>query len=204
MSLEYNMNKRGPITDPCGTPHEIVIVSDLTAIYPGPNAVWHIDGYDKLAPYGIYIHSCVDGFSRKIIWLNAYKTNKDPKVIVGYYMEAIQTSLKGPQIIRADRGTENSLICRVQRFLRRNHDDGHAAENSFRYGTSTTNQRIEWSWGMNRKHGIQFWMNLFQELKESFHFSGDFLDKSLIRYFFIKMVQVIIRLCLTKYIISMK
>ena len=25
-------------------------------INPGPNATWHIDGYDKLAKYGMYIH----------------------------------------------------------------------------------------------------------------------------------------------------
>ena len=27
----------------------------------GPNHVWHLDGYDKLAPFGLYIHGCVDG-----------------------------------------------------------------------------------------------------------------------------------------------
>ncbi len=25
---------------------------------PGPNEVWHIDGYDKLKPFGICIHGC--------------------------------------------------------------------------------------------------------------------------------------------------
>ena len=29
MSLEYNMNKRGPSTDPCGTPKDIISVSEL-------------------------------------------------------------------------------------------------------------------------------------------------------------------------------
>ena len=27
----------------------------------GPNYLWHTDGYDKLKPYGITIHGCVDG-----------------------------------------------------------------------------------------------------------------------------------------------
>ena len=30
----------------------------------GPNFAWHVDGYDKLKPYGFPIHGCVDGFSR--------------------------------------------------------------------------------------------------------------------------------------------
>ncbi len=27
----------------------------------GPNYLWHTDGYDKLKPYGIAIHVCIDG-----------------------------------------------------------------------------------------------------------------------------------------------
>ncbi|KAK0140079.1 hypothetical protein N1851_023010 [Merluccius polli] len=45
----------------------------------GPNFIWHLDGYDKLKPYGICINGCIDGFSRKMIWLNAYTTNSDPR-----------------------------------------------------------------------------------------------------------------------------
>ena len=34
---------------------------------PGPNAVWHADGYDKLKPYGFPIHGCIDGWSQKLL-----------------------------------------------------------------------------------------------------------------------------------------
>jgi len=27
----------------------------------GPNYVWHVDGCDKLCPYGFEIHGCIDG-----------------------------------------------------------------------------------------------------------------------------------------------
>lgn len=27
----------------------------------GPNYTWHLDGYDKLKPYGFCIHGCMDG-----------------------------------------------------------------------------------------------------------------------------------------------
>lgn len=29
--------------------------------FQGPNFVWHMDGYDKLSPYGLAIHGCIDG-----------------------------------------------------------------------------------------------------------------------------------------------
>ena len=38
----------------------------------GPNALWHMDSYDKLKPYGIAINGCIDGFSRHIMWMEAY------------------------------------------------------------------------------------------------------------------------------------
>ena len=37
----------------------------------GPDFMWHLDGYDKLKPYGFPIHGAIDGFSRKVLWLSA-------------------------------------------------------------------------------------------------------------------------------------
>ncbi|KAJ8311347.1 hypothetical protein KUTeg_010702 [Tegillarca granosa] len=73
------------------------------ASYPtGPNFLWHIDGYDKLKPYAIAIHGCIDGFSQHIIWLQAKNTNKDPRVVARYYIDAIEHANGNPMKIRAD------------------------------------------------------------------------------------------------------
>ncbi len=80
----------------------------------GPNFCWHIDGNDKLLPYGFAIHGCIDGyvvdfynthdtskfnlatnylynsFSRKILWLEVSSTNKNSSVIAGYYLKAVE------------------------------------------------------------------------------------------------------------------
>ena len=32
-------------------------------ITKGPNHLWHIDGYDKLKPFGFCIHGAIHGFS---------------------------------------------------------------------------------------------------------------------------------------------
>ena len=47
---------------------------------PGPNFLWHIDGWDKLKPYGFDIHGCMDGFSRRLLWLEVRSTNKNPTI----------------------------------------------------------------------------------------------------------------------------
>ena len=50
-------------------------------ITPGPNFLWHVDSWDKPAHFGIFIHGAVDGFSRRILWLEANSTNKNPDVL---------------------------------------------------------------------------------------------------------------------------
>lgn len=157
----------------------------------GPNYVWHMDSYDKLKPFGICINGSIDGFSRKIIWLNAYYTSSDPKVIAGYYTEVVE-KLKGTaRIIRADNGTENTHVRDLQRLLRRDGQDAFGGMRSFLSGRSTMNQRIEYWWAFLRKECTDFWLNLFLTLKHSGNFDGDFVDRNLLLFCFLGLVQVI-------------
>ena len=71
-----------------------------------PNYQWHIDGYDKLRPFGFFIHGCIEGFSRKILWLEVAESNHDPKLIANYFVNSITAIKAIPAGTRADRGTE--------------------------------------------------------------------------------------------------
>ena len=53
----------------------------------GPNHLWDIDGYDKLKPFGFCIHGAIDGFSRRILWLDVGYTNNYPTVISQNYVD---------------------------------------------------------------------------------------------------------------------
>ena len=112
-------------------------------VAPGPNVIWHIDGYDKLKPYGFCIHGAIDGYSRRILWLEVGSTNNDPMVTVQYYIDCVRQLGSFPRVVRGDCGAENIHIAAVQRFLRRNCQDNLAREKSFLYGKSVANQRIE-------------------------------------------------------------
>ena len=63
-----------------------------------PKFIWHIDG--------LCINECICGFSRKIIWLNVYQTNNDPKIIGGYFLD-VKDNGGCPLKIRTDYGTES-------------------------------------------------------------------------------------------------
>ena len=92
----------------------------------GPNHCWHVDGYDKLKPYGFPIHACIDGLSRKIIWLKLVKSNNNPKTIASLFLTAIEEHNILPKRVRTDCGTENCEMAAIQSFLRRNHNDEYS------------------------------------------------------------------------------
>ncbi|KAK3088617.1 hypothetical protein FSP39_021324 [Pinctada imbricata] len=157
----------------------------------GPNYVWHIDGYDKLKPFGIAINGCMDGFSRCMIWLEAASTNNDPKVIGNYFINAVKERGGCPKRVRGDLGTENVYVENMQKFLRRNHEDDLSGDRSYMSGRSTLNQRIEWFWGLLRKEMAQFYMDLFADLGQDGNdfFRGDMLDKYIIQFCFMNVIQ---------------
>lgn len=158
----------------------------------GPNYLWHMDCYDKLKPYGICISGCIDGFSRHIIWLEAGRNTNNPKIIAGYFVRTVESIGGCPLRVRADMGTKNRHVEQMQVFLRQAptiHDISNSLPPFF-YGTSQANQRIESWWGILRQHKSQFWMNLFQQLKDDNLFNGTLIDKALVQYCFLPTIKV--------------
>lgn len=154
-----------------------------TYISRGPNDCWHLDGYDKLKRYGIAVSGCIDGFSRRVIWLRCSCSNNKPEIIAHYYLEAVQSLMLCPRRLRSDRGSENSATAALQCCLT---GDG----NSHLYGTSPANQRIESFWALFRRQRTQWWIDLFEDM-----ISADVLnisnekDVELIRFCFMNIIQ---------------
>ena len=127
-----------------------------TYISSGPNCTWHTDGYDKLKPFGLPIHGCVDGFSRKCLWLKVVGTNKNPVVPASFYISTVDELGLCPALARTDCGTENGQLSAIQCAFIDN-----------KYGNSHANQRIENWWSHCRK-GYSGWViNFFKELVDS-------------------------------------
>ena len=126
---------------------------------PGPNFCWHIDGYDKLKPYGFPIHGCIDGWSRRILWLEVCRSNNNPVYPGIYFFECVKECGGCPMKVRTDCGTENGIIAAMQCEFRGNAD-------AHKYGTSPANQRIEGWWSFLRRNRSTWWMNYFRDLVE--------------------------------------
>ena len=98
----------------------------------GANYVCHIDGYDKIKPYGFAIHGVIDGYSRKILWFKVFARNNNPKMIGKLYLNYASQSKITPRLVRSDRGSENVVIAGFQRYFLRSTDLDNS---SFRFGS---------------------------------------------------------------------
>ncbi|XP_064630795.1 uncharacterized protein LOC135489386 [Lineus longissimus] len=156
---------------------------------PGPNYVWHIDGYDKLKPFSFAIHGAIDGYSRRILWLEVGTTNNNPKVIAYYYLDAVKQLGGCPQRCRSDIGTEN---CDVEDLQRLFHSlNGLPADGGcFLYGKSTSNQCIESWWSVLRRQNTDWRINFFKDLRDSgLYQDGEPLHVECLRYCFMDVLQ---------------
>ena len=149
----------------------------------GPNHCWHIDGYDKLSTYGLRVSGCIDGYSRRILWLKCGYTNHDPAVIGGYYLDAVEKYGGFPQVVRTDCGTENVTVASIQGLV-------YGNTHSHVYGTSPGNQRIEAWWSFYRRNRSQWWIELFEDLisSNSFH-PGNKKEMEILRFCFMEVFQ---------------
>ena len=59
----------------------------------GPNYIWHLDGYDKLKPFGFCIHGSIDGYSRRLLWLEVGSSNNNPMLVAKYYIDYVKQTL---------------------------------------------------------------------------------------------------------------
>ena len=57
----------------------------------GVNDVWAQDQHDKWGPrFGLWLHNNIDPFTGYNNWLKVWWTNKNPRLIAGYYIETVR------------------------------------------------------------------------------------------------------------------
>lgn len=137
----------------------------------GPNWLWSVDGHLKLAPWDIEIYACVDTYSRRVVWIYVNPSAMTQVAVVRQFLRTVKELDKFPRRIRADRGSETTMMFDAQYALYRQWAlDSGAAESAseldtkrFRlancalYGTSTKNVKIEGFWNQLQKRHLSAW-----------------------------------------------
>jgi hypothetical protein len=83
---------------------------------PYPMILVHSDGCHHLVKYGIVLHGCIDGYSRKILYM-AFANNNRAET-VGELHRAMLVEYGVPTLHRTDHGGENVEIWQMLRYMR--------------------------------------------------------------------------------------
>ena len=129
----------------------------------GPNYSWHFDGHDKLKLFGFSLHGCIDGFSRRLIWLEVSSSNKKAEIIGKFYSDAARELQSIPKKLKADDGTEHAIIQPIHILLRDAVRDNNSVD-SFSIVPSTHNQRIEAYWPKLQQDRIDWLQDFFRNM----------------------------------------
>jgi hypothetical protein len=135
---------------------------------PGPNFLWAIDGHHKLTRFGIQIYAAIDAYSRKIIWIYVGHDAITPISVARQFLAAIKETGVVPYRIRSDRGGETPIIADLQYELRRHTEvysglileeemESFDFDETFLFGTSMKNQRIESWWAKLQGNALRPW-----------------------------------------------
>lgn len=115
--------------------------------HAGVNQVWHLDSWEKLAAYGLYIHGGIDGESRFIVYMTVALTKRKEDIYTSF-LEGLNRVRRHPDYTRSDNMTEGVLI--AEHMLR------NVGPDSYRQGSSTSNIVIERFWNILRE-GCTWW-----------------------------------------------
>ena len=88
---------------------------------------------------GIEINGAIDTYSRYIPWIYVGVSAATAVNVAKMYLEALAVVPIQPQYLRADRGTETSLIRNAHWHVYQQRNPTIGAEQTFMYGSSTTN-----------------------------------------------------------------
>ena len=55
----------------------------------GVNDIWAVDQYDKWLRFSLALHTGIEPFSRRILWIKVWHSNRNPQLILSYFLDSV-------------------------------------------------------------------------------------------------------------------
>ncbi|KAH0836824.1 hypothetical protein J3R83DRAFT_8591, partial [Lanmaoa asiatica] len=88
----------------------------------GVNDIWAVYQHDKWLRFGLALHIGIEPFSGRILWMKVWHSNRNPQLILSFYLEIAESLGYIPLVTQSDPGTENFGIANAQTMLQQMYD----------------------------------------------------------------------------------
>ncbi|KIO02144.1 hypothetical protein M404DRAFT_148569 [Pisolithus tinctorius Marx 270] len=118
----------------------------------GVNDIWAIDQHNKWLRFGLALHTGIEPFSGRIMWMHIWHSNRNPQLILSYYLDVVDELGYIPLVTQSNPGTENFGIANAQTMLRQWHDRSLLGTLQHRWMRTKKNVMPEITWSQLQCH----------------------------------------------------
>ena len=104
--------------------------------------VWSADGHDKLKDFGIEIYGIIDAYSRYIVFIYVGISSRTAVAVQKFFLIAVDEH-GVPYLLCSDKGVETFLMAECQYRLRQANNPDISFRETYAFGTSPRNIKIE-------------------------------------------------------------
>ncbi|KIK75106.1 hypothetical protein PAXRUDRAFT_173806, partial [Paxillus rubicundulus Ve08.2h10] len=116
----------------------------------GVNYIWAVDQHDKWLRFSLALHTGIEPFSGRILWMRVWHTNRNPQLILSYYIDTVWQLGFMPLVTQSDPCTENFGIANAQTMLQQMHDPALSGFVQHRWMCKKKNIMPEIAWSQLR------------------------------------------------------
>ncbi|KAI6008923.1 hypothetical protein F5J12DRAFT_920784 [Pisolithus orientalis] len=118
----------------------------------GVNDIWVVDQHDKWNKFGLALHTSIELFSGKILWIRVWHSNRNLQLILTYYLDVVEELGFIPLVTQSDPGSENFGIANAQTMLCQWHDPALEGTLQHWWMCSRKNIKPEIMWSQLCRH----------------------------------------------------
>ncbi|KAG1853452.1 hypothetical protein DFJ58DRAFT_883665, partial [Suillus subalutaceus] len=140
------------------------------------NDLFAVDQHNKWLRFGLGLHTGIEPFLGRIIWIRVWHSNRNPQLILSYYLDAIAELGHMPLITQSNLGTKNYGIANAQTLLHQHYDPTLQGTLQHRWMCTKKNVMPEITWSQLQHRFTPGFESLLDEgVTEGWYDSGNTL-----------------------------
>ncbi|KAG1796277.1 uncharacterized protein HD556DRAFT_1431378 [Suillus plorans] len=156
----------------------------------GMNDLFAVDQHDKWLRFGLRLHTGIEPFSGRIMWIQVWHSNRNPQLILSYYLDTIEALGHMRMVTQSDPGSENYGIVNAHTMLRQWHDEALHGTLQHCWMRSKKNIMPEITWSQLRRRFTPGFESLLDHgVNSGWYDSGNTLQVMVFRWVFIPWLQ---------------